>query len=62
MDDGAVQRGQARIQEIPTVASPPSACSSVSLRLTAPLTPVCTTGSSVHLRVPSSNVNVFLED
>lgn len=27
MDDGAVQRGQARIQEIPTVASPPSACS-----------------------------------
>lgn len=48
MDDGAVHRGRgshgARVQEILTVALPPSACSSLPLRLTAALTPLCNTG------------------
>ncbi|XP_042088697.1 syntaxin-3 isoform X2 [Ovis aries] len=48
MDDGAVQRGRgshgARVQDILTVALPPSACSSLPLRLTAALTPLCNTG------------------
>lgn len=48
MDDGAVQRGRgshgAWVQESLTVALPPSACSSLPLRLTAALTPLCNTG------------------
>ncbi|MXQ98150.1 hypothetical protein E5288_WYG003935 [Bos mutus] len=56
MDDGAVQRGQARIQEIPTVASPPSACSSVPLRLTAPLTPGSSLASFRILKFPMDGV------